>query len=98
MKHNYDIDICGLVQGVGFRPFIYKIASQLSINGIVRNNNEGVRLNIECTEDQKNLLLERINNEKPQASFIEDFYITENPLKSIYSNFKIVSSNIFLTK
>ncbi|MFV0584870.1 MAG: acylphosphatase, partial [Parabacteroides gordonii] len=36
------LTIRGLVQGVGFRPFIYRIASEMGIKGEVDNRNNGV--------------------------------------------------------
>ena len=54
MTHFYDINIQGLVQGVGFRPFIYKLALQMGLTGRVRNNNEGVRIEVICTDMQIN--------------------------------------------
>lgn len=68
--HIYRIHIIGLVQGVGFRPFIYRIALEMHLNGEVHNNNEGVNIEIEASETDKNLFLKRIQNEKPFASDI----------------------------
>jgi hydrogenase maturation protein HypF len=42
----------GVVQGVGFRPFAYGLASQLSLSGFVRNDGEGVLIEIEGTRAQ----------------------------------------------
>ncbi len=41
------LNIKGQVQGVGFRPFIYKLANELSLNGFVKNNSFGVEIQIE---------------------------------------------------
>ena len=40
----YALIIQGLVQGVGFRPFIYRIAKDLGMKGCVENMNNGVRI------------------------------------------------------
>ena len=37
----------GAVQGVGFRPFIYRMAAQLSLTGFVQNTTEGVIVEVE---------------------------------------------------
>lgn len=85
--------IQGLVQGVGFRPFIYRIASEMGIGGEVdnRNNGVGIRAVLSCT--QKKRFLERIKNELPPVAFIhriselEPEY-TDRP----YTGFTIVPS------
>jgi len=43
----YSINISGIVQGVGFRPFIYKLAKENNINGRVINTTEGVSIKLE---------------------------------------------------
>lgn len=40
----YHIHIGGLVQGVGFRPFVCRLAEQMQINGWVSNGNNGVHI------------------------------------------------------
>ena len=40
--NTYKIEITGLVQGVGFRPFIYKLAHEHKASGWVENRNDGV--------------------------------------------------------
>jgi hydrogenase maturation protein HypF len=44
--------IKGVVQGVGFRPFIVKIADQLKINGWILNDSNGVTLEIEGADEK----------------------------------------------
>ncbi len=48
-------EIKGVVQGVGFRPFIYKIAHKSNLCGFVYNNNEGVYVEVEgsCSDVEK---------------------------------------------
>ncbi len=41
------IAVCGIVQGVGFRPFVYGLASRLSLTGFVRNAPHGVLIEVE---------------------------------------------------
>ena len=40
----YEIAVKGLVQGVGFRPFVYRIAHYYNIKGSVENRNDGVKI------------------------------------------------------
>ncbi|WP_106827759.1 carbamoyltransferase HypF [Parabacteroides pacaensis] len=60
----------GLVQGVGFRPFIYRIAKEMGICGEVDNRNEGVYIKAALTAGQKQRFLERIRQEHPAAASI----------------------------
>ena len=46
---NYKIEIRGLVQGVGFRPFIYNLALSFGLNGSVLNDGFGVVIQVECS-------------------------------------------------
>ncbi len=66
----YRIEIKGLVQGVGFRPFIYRIALHNNILGWVENNNEGVSVHAEGTELQIDGFIQDINCKAPLAASI----------------------------
>lgn len=65
--------IKGLVQGVGFRPFIYKLAKELKLNGWVSNSAQGVIVDAEGTRAQLETLIKRIKEEKPPRSSISNF-------------------------
>jgi hydrogenase maturation protein HypF len=41
------LDVTGVVQGVGFRPFVHGLASRLKLSGFVTNNAGGVQIEIE---------------------------------------------------
>jgi len=45
-----EVEVSGIVQGVGFRPFIYKLAKNLDLKGIVLNNERGVKIDVEGTK------------------------------------------------
>lgn len=90
----YLIYITGLVQGVGFRPFIYRIALNNNILGWVENNNEGVTIHAEGIENQiKNFILS-IQSQKPVAASIASLSVKETISKN-YSNFSIRKSSSF---
>ena len=46
-KRRIGIDVTGVVQGVGFRPFVYTLARSMGLNGFVLNTSEGVRIEVE---------------------------------------------------
>jgi hydrogenase maturation protein HypF len=65
--------IRGAVQGVGFRPFIYRLAEEMRLNGWVINNTEGVSIEAEAEPEVLRRFLLRIEREKPAISFIQSF-------------------------
>jgi hydrogenase maturation protein HypF len=65
------ISIRGAVQGVGFRPFIYRLASEARLAGWVNNSSQGVFVEVEGTRQRLELFLLRIEREKPPRSFIQ---------------------------
>ena len=68
------LTIQGLVQGVGFRPFIYRIASEMNICGEVDNRNNGVCIRTALTPVQRELFIERIRREHPKVASIHRIY------------------------
>lgn len=64
------IAVRGAVQGVGFRPFIYRLAKEINLSGYVLNNSSGVFIEAEGTDVSLRRFLARIENEKPNLSVI----------------------------
>lgn len=64
------IRIRGLVQGVGFRPFVYRIAGRYGVKGWVENNNEGVSIHAEAAKAVLDCFVEALQSEAPLASSI----------------------------
>lgn len=65
------VTIRGAVQGVGFRPFVYRLAMELALNGWVNNSSQGVFIDVEGAKEKLNSFLLRLNTEKPPRSFIQ---------------------------
>lgn len=63
--------IRGAVQGVGFRPFIYRLATALELRGWVCNSAQGVFLEVEGPRTQLNQFMLRLENEKPPRAIIQ---------------------------
>ncbi|HEY3284783.1 MAG TPA: carbamoyltransferase HypF [Armatimonadota bacterium] len=61
----------GAVQGVGFRPFVYRLATELGLPGWVNNSTEGVFIEVEGEEARLRQFLLRLQAEKPPRSFIQ---------------------------
>jgi len=87
----YQIKIEGKVQGVGFRPFVYQLAQKLKLKGWVNNGNEGVKIEINCSEETLDIFLEKLYSEKPQISYITKLSFQEIQVKN-FKDFKIIHS------
>lgn len=88
------IEIKGLVQGVGFRPFIYRLAKQFELSGTVENNNTGVQVVVEGSE--KNILAfeKALPKSIPEAASISMMNSSEIELNG-FSDFSIIKSSSF---
>src|SRR5690349_7203013 len=63
--------IRGAVQGVGFRPFVYRLAKELELPGWVSNTAAGVFIEVEGEPDLLREFQRRVEQEKPAISFIQ---------------------------
>ncbi len=64
------IALRGALQGVGFRPFVYRLATELKLNGWVNNSGQGVFIEIEGEPDLIARFLKRLQTEKPARSVV----------------------------
>ena len=64
------IKVRGVVQGVGFRPFVYRMARELQLNGWVLNGEEGVEIHLEGPESAFGEFERRLKSDAPPASRI----------------------------
>ncbi len=62
--------IRGAVQGVGFRPFVYRLATELGLRGWVLNSAQGVFVEVEGDAERLQLFLKRLETDKPPRAFI----------------------------
>ena len=69
------ITITGIVQGVGFRPFVFRIANRLQLNGWVENRGSRVIVDVEGAEDRIKEFIHILQNEHPCNASIIDFQI-----------------------
>ena len=82
----------GAVQGVGFRPFVHRLATELDLKGCVQNSSQGVFIDVEGGREKLDQFLKRLNEEKPPLSYyqsIESSYL--DPTGA--SGFRILDSN-----
>ena len=72
------IEVFGLVQGVGFRPFVYSLAKNLELNGTVLNDSSGVK--IELCGDEKNIdeFIYKLKIDLPPLARIDSIIVSNN--------------------
>ncbi len=71
------IRVRGIVQGVGFRPFVYNLAHQLGLAGYVLNSSAGVTIEIEGGSASVSSFIARLRNSPPPLAQIEEFLVAE---------------------
>lgn len=71
----YDVRIRGIVQGVGFRPFVHRLAEHHAVAGWVRNFPGGVRLQVEGEADRLESFVEDIRRHAPLSATIDSMEV-----------------------
>ncbi|UCF61891.1 MAG: carbamoyltransferase HypF [Anaerolineaceae bacterium] len=85
------IHITGIVQGVGFRPFVYSLATRLSITGWVRNTSAGVEIEVDGTPEALDAFVHALREEAPPLARIDEFHVQDQPANG-FSDFEIIHS------
>jgi len=86
------IEIGGIVQGVGFRPFIHKLVNEYGLYGWVKNTSFGVEMELEGYEEKIVRFQDDITKRKPLLAVIEYVKVTKLDGLAGYSDFKIIKS------
>jgi hydrogenase maturation protein HypF len=90
---NVEIEITGIVQGIGFRPFLFNLARDRNLRGSILNRgNAGVRLNLQGKRADINEFITSIRKKKPKISFIENIEVKEFNSDTIFKELKIERS------
>jgi hydrogenase maturation protein HypF len=88
------INITGIVQGVGFRPFVYRVAVRNRLTGYVRNRGDaGVEILLEGEEQSVQSFLRDLNEKKPPLSQIHDVITKTLTGKNQHKKFTIYKSS-----
>lgn len=85
------IHITGIVQGVGFRPFVYGLAQRSGITGWVKNTSAGVDIQAEGTPEQLAAFLQGLATEAPPLAHIDSITNHSIPLNG-FTSFEIIHS------
>jgi hydrogenase maturation protein HypF len=91
MLKTYKIGITGQVQGVGFRPYVYSLATEFSLTGTVSNNEKGVIIFASGIEESILNFYNKLIQSPPPVSRIKNSEIFQIEDK-IYDEFKIIPS------
>jgi hydrogenase maturation protein HypF len=100
MKDNHSTEIPsarfllvrGIVQGVGFRPFVYTLATRLGLSGSVRNTSHGVEILIEGSSQSVETFILEFRVSPPPLARIDSVEVSDRELSGL-SGFTILDSN-----
>ena len=87
----YTIHVTGIVQGIGFRPFVSKLAHEIRLVGTVRNDTSGVEIHIQGVEADCRLFIERLQSDLPMHGRIDTLRVEPSTVQSLHS-FTIILS------
>jgi len=90
-KEHLKISIQGIVQGVGFRPFVLRLAKQYQQHGWIANTQEGVTLAVEGYPEQQRQFLDALNQQLPAFAEIKSLVSIRQPLANFH-DFQIQAS------
>lgn len=90
MTKGLAIHITGIVQGVGFRPWVWQTATRLGLKGTVRNDFDGVKIRL--AGDARSFL-DLLQTEAPPLSRIDDIHVQEYSFPEDPVGFRILESD-----
>jgi hydrogenase maturation protein HypF len=85
------IHVTGVVQGVGFRPFVYALAQRLALTGWVRNTSGGVEIELDGPASALQAFVDGLSREAPPLARIDRITTETNPTQG-FSAFSILAS------
>ncbi len=86
-----EVKIKGIVQGVGFRPFMHRLVRKHGLRGTIRNTSAGVTVELEGEEEALRSFLCELPEEAPPLAVIEEINTREIPFSG-FSDFSIIRS------
>lgn len=90
-ENTYQIDIKGRVQGVGFRPFVFRLATKFGLKGWVLNDNSGVTIKINSSSEILENFIAELRSTAPVISSIQSVYFISVD-KEDFHGFTIIES------
>jgi len=92
MLKTVEIAVQGTVQGVGFRPFVYGLATEMGVNGWVNNSTMGATVVITAKAEAIAVFVQRLQTELPSPGWVENLIVNDLSLQS-FANFQIRPSS-----
>lgn len=89
----WQLRVMGQVQGVGFRPFVYRLAVAHGVHGWVRNDGSGVEIQIEGPDAALTEFCARVRAEAPRLARIDDIAVLSLGVAASASGFHIVATH-----
>jgi len=74
VKQRVRVELRGAVQGVGFRPFVHRLATEMGLPGWVVNDTQGVTIEVEGARPHLDRFLERLAGERPSLAVVQESY------------------------
>ena len=93
-KRRIHLNIRGIVQGVGFRPFLHRLTERYALSGWVRNTSAGVELELEGEETRLEQFVSALRSEQPPLAVIVGVERTNLPTPAGYEGFRILESEV----
>jgi acylphosphatase len=87
------VHITGIVQGVGFRPFVYNLAVRFNLKGWVKNTSAGVDIEADGEQDVLDAFVSALQNEAPPLSCIDELTASFGPTHG-FRSFDILHSEV----
>ena len=86
------VDVTGIVQGVGFRPFVYRLAHDCNLTGFIANTPAGVTIEVQGDDALVETFLQRLQSEAPPLAKITSLTPYEVDQQSADTSFRILPS------
>ena len=89
LRERRRLAVRGIVQGVGFRPFVHRLASDLALDGEVRNDAAGVTIELEGPREALDRFEARLATEAPRLARIDAVQVAPVPVRGGVPGFAI---------
>src|SRR5579875_2931 len=81
MEVRKEILVAGIVQGVGFRPYVYRLATNKSLGGSIRNTPTGVTIEVQGPPEAVEDFVSRLPSEAPELAQIMQVFVRDIPCR-----------------
>jgi hydrogenase maturation protein HypF len=93
MEVRKGIEVSGIVQGVGFRPYVYRLAAELRLAGLITNTASGVSIEVQGPSEAVEAFLARLPVELPPLAHVTDVAVRDLPCDHD-REFRILASRV----